>query len=394
MFRHRAPAEAKLSEISPVERSSGVISPIQEFLNQDDRSLLEQFLTVPNAVSAASFAAVWDGANKMGTLEGLSKMASGRFGDLVDGFLARALNQSSQFGAGLDAALDKIGVAKIIHEAWKREAAPRDQLAAGAKVDPQDKAILQKQVNINTTTYRNGAEYDAVKEMIVPGFFLVLFYMLITFLGNQMLNSTVEEKENRTVEMLLTTVQARTLILGKIIAMVVLAIIQGLVVAAPVLILYLTLGQNLHMPSFDLTGLIFDPVRICVAISVFVTGFMTFTGLLVAIGAIMPTAKEAANWFGIVLIAMFGPLYGATAFVSYPESPFVQFLSYFPLTSPIPLLLRNAVGNLQPHEAIIAISILTVSAVVSVLVAVRLFRYGAMQYDSKLSLSVLRARRT
>lgn len=130
MFTHRAPSEVKLSEISPVERSSGVISPIQEFLNQDNRSLLEQFLTVPNAVSAVSFAAVWDGANKMGTLEGLSKMASGRFGDLVDGFLARTLNQSSQFGAGLDATLDKIGVAKIIHEAWKREAVPRDQLAA------------------------------------------------------------------------------------------------------------------------------------------------------------------------------------------------------------------------------------------------------------------------
>ena len=71
----------------------------------------------------------------------------------------------------------------------------------------------------------------------------------------------------------------------------------------------------------------------------------------------------------------------------------MQFFSYFPLTAPIPLLLRNAVGNLPAHEAVIAVAILAISAFVAVVVAVKLFRYGAMQYDSKLSLSVLRARR-
>ena len=63
------------------------------------------------------------------------------------------------------------------------------------------------------------------------------------------------------------------------------------------------------------------------------------------------------------------------------------------MTAPIPLLLRNAVGNLPVHEAVIAVAILAASAFVAVVVAVKLFRYGAMQYDSKLSLSVLRARR-
>lgn len=114
--------------------------------------------------------------------------------------------------------------------------------AVEGKIDPQHKAILEKKVAMDSTTYRDGVEYDGLKEMIVPGFFLVLFYMLIAFFGNQMLNSTVEEKENRTVEMMLTTLQAKTLILGKIIAMVVLALIQGLVIIVPVLILYLTLG--------------------------------------------------------------------------------------------------------------------------------------------------------
>ena len=62
--------------------------------------------------------------------------------------------------------------------------------------------------------------------------------------------------------------------------------------------------------------------------------------------AMMPTAKEASQWFGLVIMLIFGPFYGITAFVSFPDSPFVKFLSLFPFTAPIPLLLRNAVGNL------------------------------------------------
>lgn len=59
--------------------------------------------------------------------------------------------------------------------------------------------------------------------MIVPGMFLVILFILISIFGNQMLISTTEEKENRTVEMLLTTVKTDTLITGKILSLMVLA---------------------------------------------------------------------------------------------------------------------------------------------------------------------------
>lgn len=268
------------------------------------------------------------------------------------------------------------------------------EASVSEKVSPENQAILKRQVKTSATMFKDGQVYDGIKEMIVPGFFLVLFYMLISFFGNQMLNSTVEEKENRTVEMLLTTVKPRTLIIGKILAMILLALIQGVVIILPVLILFLTAGQNLQLPSFDLSGLVFDPAKIAIALVVFAAGFMMFTGLLVAVGAMMPTAKEAGAWFSIVIIALFAPLYGVTVFVGYPDSPFVQFFSYFPLTAPIPLLLRNAIGNLPLHEALIGIAILTVSAIFATIIAIRLFRYGAMSYDSKLSLSALRAKRS
>ena len=246
-------------------------------------------------------------------------------------------------------------------------------------------AVLRDQVAYDQTTYREGEEYDAMMQMIAPGIFLVLFYMLIAFFGNQMLTSTTEEKENRVIEMILTTVEARTLIIGKILSLVVLGFLQGLIVITPVIIGYFLLRDQLAVPEFDLAEIPIDWTRIAIGAAVFVVSFMLFTGLLVTIGAAVPTAKEAANFFGIVMILIFGPLYAAPLFVSSPDSPIVQALSYFPFTAPIPLMLRNAVGNLEVWEALISVGVMAVTAVIILAIAVRVFKYGALEYSRKLS---------
>ena len=254
-------------------------------------------------------------------------------------------------------------------------------------------AILQNKVQLSSTTYLEGKEHGGINEMIAPGLFLVIFFMLVTFFGNQMLTSSTEEKENRTVEMLLTMVKTDTLITGKILSLMVLALIQMLVIVLPVAAGYLAFGSKLQLPNMDLSLLVFDPVRIGLALVIFLASFMMFTGMLVTLGAMMPTAKEASQWFGLVIMLIFGPFYGITAFVSFPDSPFVKFLSLFPFTAPIPLLLRNAVGNLPAWEGLLGVALLIVAAVFVLWLAVRVFRYGAMSYDSKLSLSALRMKR-
>ena len=90
-------------------------------------------------------------------------------------------------------------------------------------ISPAEVTILQSKVQLSSTTYLDGKEHGGINEMIAPGMFLVILFMLISFFGNQMLTSTTEEKENRTVEMLLTTVKTDTLITGKILSLMVLA---------------------------------------------------------------------------------------------------------------------------------------------------------------------------
>ena len=260
-------------------------------------------------------------------------------------------------------------------------------------VSPQIRTVLQNAAASDTTIYRDGRAYDPFKEMILPGIFLVLFYVLMSFFAGQALTSTTEEKENRVIEMILTTIEARTLIIGKIISLIVLMLIQGVLVVAPVLIGYLLFRNQLNLPNIDLSGLPVDWARIGVAAVIFALSFAFFTGVLVLIGATMPTAREANQFMGFVMIALYGPLYAVSLFISMPDAPIVRFLSLFPLTSPIPLLMRNAAGNLQPWEIAAGTLILLASSIFVLILAVRVFRFGALEYSRKVSLKEMFARR-
>ena len=260
-------------------------------------------------------------------------------------------------------------------------------------VSPQIRTVLQNAAASDTTIYRDGRAYDPFKEMILPGIFLVLFYVLMSFFAGQALTSTTEEKENRVIEMILTTIEARTLIIGKIISLIVLMLIQGVLVVAPVLIGYLLFRNQLNLPNIDLSGLPVDWARIGVAAVIFALSFAFFTGVLVLIGATMPTAREANQFMGFVMIALYGPLYAVSLFISMPDAPIVRFLSLFPLTSPIPLLMRNAAGNLQPWEIAAGALILLTSSIFVLILAVRVFRFGALEYSRKVSLKEMFARR-
>ena len=257
-------------------------------------------------------------------------------------------------------------------------------------VNPNVAAVLKGETSFQSTTYRNGEMYDGIKEAIVPGLFLILFYFLIAMFGNQMLTSTTEEKENRVIEMVLTTVKARVLILGKILSLVTLAFIQALVFLLPVLVGYLLLHDKLDLPALDLSSLTFNPALIGAGAAIFIGSFLLFTGLLVAIGAASPTAKEASGYLGIVMVLLFGPLYAFSLFLSSPDSPFVQFMTFFPLTAPIPALTRNAVGNLPLADTLTVIGILLISSIVVMRIAVSVFQTGAIEYNRNMLAAIFK----
>lgn len=268
--------------------------------------------------------------------------------------------------------------------------------AAATIGDPELIAVAQGAVSSDVTTYKDNGDVSAGwMAAIPPLLFLVLFYFTIAMLGNNLLNSTVEEKENRVTEMILTTLNPTVLIVGKLVATFLAGFVQAAVMITPAIIAYFALGADVvNLPNAEvLSQLVIDPVAMIVGALLMIGGLMLFTGTLVAIGAIMPTAKEAGQYFGIAILLMFIPFYIFMLILSDPDALVVQLFTFFPYTSPVTALLRNAFGSLGTVDAAIIISILILLGTIIILLAVRLFRYGAMQYDSRLSFKLLGAKK-
>lgn len=79
----------------------------------------------PTAITAASFASVIYGARHIETTKGKLAVGIGRFGDLVDGFVARRFDQSTDAGAIADVTSDKLGMAAICAALWHKDVAPK-----------------------------------------------------------------------------------------------------------------------------------------------------------------------------------------------------------------------------------------------------------------------------
>ena len=254
-------------------------------------------------------------------------------------------------------------------------------------------ALLEQPAATTLVTYKDGSETKGFGRVVVPGLFLVLFYAVIVLLGNQMLTSTTEEKENRVIEMILTSVSARTVIVGKIWALISLGVIQILAILVPILIAYFRFRSELHIQQIDLNTLSFAPWPIIAAAAIFTGGLILFTALLVAIGSAVPTAKEASGFFGFTMVLMFMPAYALGLIISSPDQLIVKVMTFFPLTAPITLMLRNAVGNLTLADTVIGLAILLASGMALMTLAIRIFRFGSLEYARKLGLREILTRR-
>jgi len=259
---------------------------------------------------------------------------------------------------------------------------------------PQLVQLASGAAGFDTVTYRDGQKTAGFNGIIAPILYLVAFYLLIILLGNQMLASTLEEKETRVTEMILTTINPTSLILGKIISLFALGLVQIVVFALPLIVAYTLFRSQLNIPTLELSNLSFNPEQMIVGALILIGGFSLFTGTLVAIGAIMPTAKDAGPIFGVLMILIFIPFYIVTLVVSDPTAPIVELFSWFPYSAPVTALLRNAFGTLPLWQGLALAAELLILAAIVLRLAVQLFRYGSISYGSRVSVRNALARRS
>jgi len=251
---------------------------------------------------------------------------------------------------------------------------------------PELSVIVQGGATTHTTTFENGQVAGGIESVIPPLLYLVLLYIVIILMGNQMLSATVEEKENRVTEMILTTIRAKTLLVGKVVSLFVIGFVQMVAFAVPVGLAFVFFRDKLNIPNLDLSALQFQAGPMVIGALLLVGSFALFTSTLVAIGAAMPTVKDAAPFFAGMVITLFLPIYAVSLIITSPQVPIVQAFTFFPYTAPVTALVRNALGSLPLWVAIVDIVVLYGLSAVVLQIAVRIFKYGSIEYGKKVSL--------
>ena len=164
---------------------------------------------------------------------------------------------------------------------------------------------------------------------IVPFATLFIFFFTITTSSGFMLTSVTREKENRTAEILLVSINPRELMLGKVIGLGFIALFQmGIWMGGAIFSLnrsseFIDAASTFSLPAgFAVWGILF-----------FLFGYFLYASILGAVGALAPNAREGGQFTFIIILPLLIPIWLNVAFTQSPNGPVATFLSLFPLTS-------------------------------------------------------------
>jgi ABC-2 type transport system permease protein len=255
-------------------------------------------------------------------------------------------------------------------------------------------ALAQQGAEGLTTTYANGTTSVGFSRFIVPGAIAAMFFIILFFSIGYILTSIADEKENRSMEMALTYLSPRTLIIGKLIAIVLITLTQLLFFAVLALVaVFIAVQTNfIRLPNINLAELPFEPVSVLLGLGFVVVGFVLFAGAM-ALTAVLLPAKQANNFSAFFYILPFVPFWFIYTVLTDPNNPIVQLITYFPITAPTTNLIRNTVGNIPPSEALLSLGIMTVTAVALMWLVIKVFPKGALEFQNPLSLKAVFSRK-
>lgn len=216
--------------------------------------------------------------------------------------------------------------------------------------------------------------------MLVPGAFLFLLWISVFTAGQYLLTTTIEEKSNRVMEVLLSAASPIQLMVGKILGqMAVGGVIMGLYAGTGVLAL----------TYFALNHLI-DPMKILYLGVYFMIAFFLIACIMAAVGSAVSDIREAQSLMGPVMIVLVIPMILWFPILRNPNSTFATVCSFLPPISPFIMVLRLAGSEPVPLWQIpVSIGLGAFYVVAAAWGAAKIFRIGVLMYGKPPNLATL-----
>jgi ABC-2 type transport system permease protein len=210
-----------------------------------------------------------------------------------------------------------------------------------------------------------------------------ILLMMSIFMGSGLLQESIgDEKENRMMEVLLTSVSPLGVMAGKVLAMGAVGLGQVLLWVASVAIL----GPRISAGIPQIGGLNVEPSLLIGMVAFFAAGYFLMAVVLAGIGAATTSYRESSQVALLVVIPSASPMMLFQLISGNPDGTLARVLSFIPFTAPFTMILRMGATDLPLWEVLASLAVVTVSGVGLLWVSARVFRAGLLLYGQRMSL--------
>ena len=305
-----------------------------------------------------------------------------------------------------------MSLSSYIKSEMKQEVEHRKLLAHG--IDP--KIVKSVNTSINISTIRMDEEEGektsyAELESIIGLVLAVIVYFVIFLFSNQVLRGVIEEKSNRIIEVIISSVKPFELMMGKIIGIALVGLTQFLLWIVLTIGIYLVangiiLGPEIMSPSgtvmteeisqiVDTTqgqDIMLEVVSMIESINFkailitflfyFVFGFLLYAALFAAVGGMVDNETDSNQFVTILSMPLIVAIVCSTAMINNPDSGLGIWLSMIPFTSPVSMMIGIPFG--VPYwQVVVSLLILVLTFVFITWIAAKIYRTGILMYGKK-----------
>jgi len=222
---------------------------------------------------------------------------------------------------------------------------------------------------------------DEWANFVLPFVMGIVFMIVVMTSGGYLLQAVVEEKENRTMEIMVTSVSPMQLMAGKIVGNLAVGLTQLLI-----WVLFLWLGLTIAGKFFPFAAnLNLSSEYMLISIALMLPAFVFVAAMMATLGATVTESREAQQVSGLFTLPVMLPYYFFSTFLTNPNGPIARFLSYFPMSAPLATTIRMAFTVVPTWEILMIFGILIVFSIFTVWLAGRAFRLGMLSYGKKIS---------
>jgi len=258
------------------------------------------------------------------------------------------------------------------------------QVIARAPTDLPVPAVRLGSPNLTVRDLDTGEELGEAGIMgrvLLPFLFVLIYFMATSTTAQYLMSGVVEEKENRLMEILATSLRPQELLWGKLGGLGALALTQ---VALWGLAGVLIASFNADAGSF-VAGAKFTAGDLALILALFIINFFLFSASMLAIGVSVTAEAESRQIAGAFTFMAVLPIMLLVVFFNNPNGVVPVILSFFPFTGAVALTLRMGLTTLPLWQIVLSVAIQAASVVIVMWLAGQIFRLGMLMYGKPLT---------